>query len=325
MGPLDNDLLEDLKRVEREEAAQARVEAGPTAGRLDGAGDRVEPLHRLGAAAFDVAMLGSIAAFVFWATLRLCAVGLSGLGAGALVPLIAFLVMMDVGYLFMFTAAGGQTVGKMLMGIRVIDDGTDDGDQVSVRQATWRAALTIVSLGLGLAARAVRPRPRAARSTGPHPCRARMKRLAVWLATSGGLGYAPVAPGTVGSAAGLLVYFLTSHWSLPAQVALAGGVTLVGVWASGIAAEHFGRPDPSPVVIDEVAGQLVTLLGTGAGWKGALAGFFLFRALDIIKPWPANRLEALHGGVGIVADDIMAAVYGCAILHAALWVVPGLR
>ena len=152
-----------------------------------------------------------------------------------------------------------------------------------------------------------------------------MKRLAVWLATSGGLGYSPFAPGTVGSAAGLLIYFLTAHWSLLAQVALAAGVTLAGVWASSLAAQHFDRSDPSQVVIDEVAGQLVTLLGTGVGWTGALVGFVLFRIFDIIKPWPANRLESLHGGVGIMADDIMAAIYCCAILHAVVWLVPGMR
>jgi phosphatidylglycerophosphatase A len=152
-----------------------------------------------------------------------------------------------------------------------------------------------------------------------------MKRLAVWLATTGGLGYAPVAPGTVGSAAGLLIHVLTARWPLPAQIALAAGVTLVGTWASGIAARHFDRPDPSPVVIDEVAGQLITLLGSGAGWAGAITGFLLFRALDIIKPWPANRLEALHGGLGIMADDVMAALYGCAMLHIVVWLVPGMR
>jgi phosphatidylglycerophosphatase A len=78
-------------------------------------------------------------------------------------------------------------------------------------------------------------------------------------------------------------------------------------------------------VVDEVAGQLVTLFGTGAGWKGAILGFLLFRALDIVKPWPANRLEGLPGGWGIMADDIMAALYGCAILHTIIWLVPGMR
>jgi phosphatidylglycerophosphatase A len=151
-----------------------------------------------------------------------------------------------------------------------------------------------------------------------------MKRLALLIATTGGLGYAPIAPGTAGSAAGVVIYLLSSHWTFAAQAALAAGVTLVGVWASTVAARHFDRSDPSHVVIDEVAGQLVTFLGTGVGWKGAIVGFLLFRALDIVKPWPANRLEALHGGVGIVADDVMAALYGCAMLHGVIWLVPGM-
>lgn len=150
LGPLDHDLLEDLKRVEREEAARAREELRPAAALMDG-GERVEPLRRAGAAAVDAAVLGSIAAFVFWATLRLCAVNLSDLGTAALVPLFAFIAAMDLAYLLMFTAAGGQTVGKMLMGIRVVGDGTEDDEPVPLRRAAWRAALTIISvIGLGL-------------------------------------------------------------------------------------------------------------------------------------------------------------------------------
>jgi len=152
-----------------------------------------------------------------------------------------------------------------------------------------------------------------------------MKRLALGIATAAGLGYAPIAPGTFGSAAGLGVYLLTAHWTLLPQISLAAGVTVIGVWAAGIAAIQFGKSDPSHVVIDEVAGQLVTYLGTGASWKGAIAGFLLFRGLDIVKPWPANRLESLHGGTGIVADDIMAGLYGCAMLHGLIWLVPAMR
>ena len=85
---------------------------------------------------------------------------------------------------------------------------------------------------------------------------------------------------------------------------------MVGVWAASVAARHFGREDPGPVVIDEVAGQLLTLLLTGVGVGGAIVGFFLFRVLDIFKPWPARQLESLPGGLGIMADDLMVAVYG---------------
>jgi phosphatidylglycerophosphatase A len=144
-----------------------------------------------------------------------------------------------------------------------------------------------------------------------------MKRVAVLLATSLGAGYFPVAPGTVGSAVGLAVFFLTNHWSATSQIALVAILSIVGVWASGEAARHFGREDPGPVVIDEVAGQLLTLLLTGVGLAGALAGFFIFRVLDVLKPWPARGFERLPGGVGIMADDLMVAVYGNLLLHLA--------
>ena len=141
-----------------------------------------------------------------------------------------------------------------------------------------------------------------------------MNRLALAIATVGGAGFFPIAPGTVGSAIGVLIYFVTMHWPPVGQIALVAGVSLLGVAASTRAEVVLGREDPGPVVIDEVAGQLLTLLLTGAGWRGALAGFVLFRVLDVVKPWPARRFEALPGGVGIMADDLMAGVYGNLIL-----------
>jgi phosphatidylglycerophosphatase A len=149
-----------------------------------------------------------------------------------------------------------------------------------------------------------------------------MTRLALIVATAGGAGYAPVAPGTFGSAVGLAIYFLTWRWSPVWQLALLGVVTLIGIWAADVAARHFNREDPGQVVIDEVAGQLVTLYLTGAGIWGAILGFFVFRALDIVKPWPARQLERLHGGVGIIADDLMAGVYGHLLLRLAGHLLP---
>ncbi len=152
-----------------------------------------------------------------------------------------------------------------------------------------------------------------------------MKRVAVLIATAGGAGYAPVASGTFGSAVGVLVYWLTSSWPFAWQACLALLVTVVGTWASSLAATHFDREDPSQVVIDEVAGQLVTYLGVGVGIWGVLLGFLAFRAFDIVKPWPANRLEHLPGGAGIMADDIMAGIYANILLQAVVrFVYPGL-
>jgi len=150
-----------------------------------------------------------------------------------------------------------------------------------------------------------------------------MTRLAVWIATSGPAGYAPIAPGTFGSLVGVGVYLLIAGWSLQAQIVAALVVSAVGLWASTIASRHFDRSDPSQVVIDEVAGQVVTLVGLGSGVTTLVLGFLLFRGLDIIKPWPANRFEKLHGGRGIMADDLMAAVYGQILLRAAIHYFPG--
>ncbi len=141
------------------------------------------------------------------------------------------------------------------------------------------------------------------------------------VATVCGVGYAPIAPGTFGSAAGLLLW-----WLLPSspvvQAATIVAIFIVGSWSGNVAERHFGRTDPGQVVIDEVMGMLITLFLNPVGWIGALAAFFLFRLFDVIKPYPANRLERLHGGVGVMADDAMAAVYANLVLRAALrWVI----
>lgn len=151
-----------------------------------------------------------------------------------------------------------------------------------------------------------------------------MNRLGVALASAGGAGFFPVAPGTVGSAVGVGVYLLTYQWSPAAQGALLAAIVLVGIWAADVTARVLGREDPGPVVIDEVAGQLVTLFLTGAGLKGAIIGFFVFRLFDIVKPPPVRQLEALHGGLGIMADDLMAGVYGWVVVTGILWWWPGL-
>jgi len=151
-----------------------------------------------------------------------------------------------------------------------------------------------------------------------------VKRLGIFLGTVGWVGYLPVAPGTWGSAVGILIYFATWHWAWQAQLALLLGVTLVGTWAADVTAKALNREDPGPVVIDEVAGQLVTLFMTGAGFYGAIIAFFVFRIFDIIKPWPARQLEDLPGGVGIMADDLMAGVYGWVVVAGILWWWPGL-
>ena len=136
-------------------------------------------------------------------------------------------------------------------------------------------------------------------------------RLGLFIATCGYLGYVPVAPGTFGSAAGLVV-FAAVRWSGSPALELAVIILLfaVGVWSANAAERHFGGVDPAPVILDEVVGMLITLAFLPVNITGAVVGFLLFRLFDVVKPWPANHLEAVHGGLGVMADDAMAGVYG---------------
>ena len=150
-----------------------------------------------------------------------------------------------------------------------------------------------------------------------------MIRLAVFLATVAYCGYFPIAPGTVGSAAGLVVYLLVWWTRSPlVEAGLIAVIFAVGTWAATHAERYFGTIDPGAVVIDEVVGMLVTLAFIPVGWSGALAGFLLFRVFDVIKPFPANRLEKLHGGFGIMADDFAAGVYANICLRVLIWLLP---
>jgi len=148
-------------------------------------------------------------------------------------------------------------------------------------------------------------------------------RLAVFLATAGYSGYFPIAPGTVGSAVGLLVYLLIP-WteSTAIEIGLIAVLFAAGVWAGTIAEQYFGGIDPGPIVLDEVVGMLITLAFIPVGWSGAIVGFCLFRIFDVIKPYPAARFEKLHGGLGVMADDAMAAVYANVSLRLLLALFP---
>lgn len=150
-----------------------------------------------------------------------------------------------------------------------------------------------------------------------------MQHLALMIATCGYVGYVPMAPGTAGSAAGLALLWAVRGTGSPAvEVALVVVLAGAGIWSAGVAERRFRSVDPGPVVIDEVVGMLVTLLLLPVNVAGACAGFLVFRLLDIVKPWPAGRLEALPGGLGVMADDGMAGVYGYLIVRGLIAVAP---
>src|SRR5262249_49277647 len=136
-----------------------------------------------------------------------------------------------------------------------------------------------------------------------------------------GIGYVQPGSGTWASAITVLLWWATVRmlnpgWALPTAAVVALAVTLIGIPVSTVVARESGCKDPGFVVIDEVAGQMIALIGVFANWKYLLAGFILFRSFDIVKPFPLRRLEKLPGGTGIMMDDVGAGLYALVLLHA---------
>ena len=150
---------------------------------------------------------------------------------------------------------------------------------------------------------------------------AEKKTLWAWLiGTFFGVGLLKPGPGTYGSISAVLLWFGAAHLFHPAPIALAIGTaiaaliaTLIGIPAATIVARESGREDPGHVVIDEVAGQLIALIAIPADWQHAALSLVLFRAFDILKPPPIRQLERLHGGTGIMLDDVGAGLFALAV------------
>lgn len=163
--------------------------------------------------------------------------------------------------------------------------------------------------------------------------------LALSIATCG-VGYLPLAPGTWGSLVGIGLYLLVRgvlmkvffgvaaqhnfnllhvyYGVIAFELAAVFGIALAGIWAASRTEKLSGRKDPGKVVIDEVVGQFIALIpvpfALGAGWWTAILAFILFRFFDIIKPYPARRLESLESGLGIMADDVVAGAYAAMVV-----------
>jgi phosphatidylglycerophosphatase A len=177
----------------------------------------------------------------------------------------------------------------------------------------------------------------------PRPARSPKDYLALAIATCG-VGYLPLAPGTWGSLVGVGLYLLVRGALMKAFFASAAGrnfnllhvfygvvafelvvvfaISLVGTWAASRTEELSGRKDPGKVVIDEVAGQYIALIPVPfvleTAWWTFILAFILFRIFDIVKPYPARRLESLESGLGIMADDIVAGVYAALVVGVAV-------
>jgi len=150
-----------------------------------------------------------------------------------------------------------------------------------------------------------------------------LRRVGLSIATVGPCGYAPIAPGTVGAAAGVVLFWVVrSSGSMALEWWVLAVVTAVGVAAATLAESVFARRDPGLIVVDEVSGMLVTLAAVPVGPVGVVAGFFLFRLFDIVKPYPARQSERLPRGWGVMADDLIAGAYAQVVLRLLLLVAP---
>ena len=155
------------------------------------------------------------------------------------------------------------------------------------------------------------------------PSRPRAPLWAKLVATFFGTGLLRPGPGSWGSVATILVWWLLSgwispHWQPATAMLLAAVTILIGIPAATLMARATGLKDPQFVVIDEVAGQLITLIAVPVSWKSLLLGFILFRGFDIVKPPPVRQLEHLPEGFGIVLDDVAAGLYALVIMQLAL-------
>jgi phosphatidylglycerophosphatase A len=141
--------------------------------------------------------------------------------------------------------------------------------------------------------------------------------------TGFGVGYSPVAPGTLGTLIAIPVYYFLSAIPSPIYEITLIGFFFLSVWISENAEIFFGKKDDQRIVIDEMMGFLITMLWVPKVTHFIVIGFFLFRLFDILKPFPIRRLErGLKGGFGVVLDDVVAGVYANIILHLVVRIYP---
>lgn len=154
-------------------------------------------------------------------------------------------------------------------------------------------------------------------------------RVAILIATGIGAGYSPIAPGTAGSALSVGLWLALRRWFpaalyMPAHLGWILALTLLGIWASTRSESWFQEVDPHQTVIDEVIGQQIAyfgLLSPALPWKSLALGFLLFRLFDVWKPYPIRKIQDLHGGTGIVLDDVGAGLYAFVVLLGVRWLL----
>ncbi|MDJ0793789.1 MAG: phosphatidylglycerophosphatase A [Woeseiaceae bacterium] len=143
-----------------------------------------------------------------------------------------------------------------------------------------------------------------------------------FLAFGFGTGLAPFAPGTFGSLPGILLFWLTLDLGLYVQLGVAVALILSGIWLCGESARRIGVHDHGGIVWDEIVGMYVTLLAAPVTMTGWALAFVAFRLFDVVKPWPIRDLDhSIHGGLGIMLDDLVAALYAALLLALYGWLM----
>lgn len=141
-----------------------------------------------------------------------------------------------------------------------------------------------------------------------------------FLAFGLGSGASPRAPGTVGTLAAVPLWYLMAQTPLTIYLLLVLVTFVIGIWLCGRTSRDLGVHDHGGIVWDEFVGYWITMIAVPVDWIWALAGFILFRLFDIWKPWPIGPVDRhVHGGLGIMLDDVLAGVMAAAVLHGLIW------
>ena len=150
------------------------------------------------------------------------------------------------------------------------------------------------------------------------------RTLTLYISSNGGLGYAPIAPGTFGTLAGIPIFYFLGNFSWALQLITLAAIIFLSIWASDFAGKEYNEPDDGRIVIDELAGYLVTTAFLPFSWPAAILGFFWFRVFDIIKPPPASWFDReMKNGLGVTLDDVMAGIYAAIAVRICLWLCCG--
>jgi len=147
------------------------------------------------------------------------------------------------------------------------------------------------------------------------------RSIILFIAQGAFSGRLPIAPGTAGTVVGVLLYLLLRDLGPAWYGAACAGIIAAGTWAAGRAERLLGSKDHPTIVIDEIAGYLISMAFVPFSWCAVTAGFFLFRLFDILKPWPIDRLQRIRGGAGVLVDDVGAGVYTNMVLQLGLLIV----